>query len=514
MLLAGSTLVALPLAEFSIRLTDLVPPVHAIWLDDEDSFYGRSSNPVLGHEIKPSFRRVFPAGTATSNAHGLRDRERIIDKPPGGKRVLLLGDSVVEGINYVADDQTISHQLEELFQGDSTEVLNVGTSGYCTRAEVELLKQKGLQFSPDTVVLVFVFNDFRNFNPEHTTAGGVIERPLWSKKLFVASDLFRLLCLRFNWFEFAGEADPNRRNQTAIGENNVVDGLAMLRNLANEHGFSVLVAVWPMFRGDDIVDSRVDAEQRLLIERLAAMNGFPVVRLSQSFRRDRESLDKSINPRQYYTVREDGMHPSEAGGAVAARALKSALEGPIPPPPYPSRTPDTAAIEVARELGGMMPPARETGIPEERVYRSLRYQGRIEEAQAYLQRVLEGDADNAFALFKLGANLISKEQSQREGSLLLQRLLKITPEHIEARLALAQAHLDRSEFQKAGALLQEGVKISPGSALLQFGLGLTAATQKNWAVAEQHLMRALELDSDYSSAKKALRDVRRELHGD
>ena len=47
-------------------------------------------------------------------------------------------------------------------------MLNFGVSGYCTRAEIELLETKGLAFDPDVVVVVFVENDFDNFNTQLT----------------------------------------------------------------------------------------------------------------------------------------------------------------------------------------------------------------------------------------------------------------------------------------------------------------------------------------------------------
>ena len=82
----------------------------------------------------------------------------------GSDEFILLGDSVVEGdgIRIRQVDDLISRQLEMLY-GDGTQVLNFAVSAYSTLAEVELLRVKGLQFNPDTVVLIFVENDFDNF---------------------------------------------------------------------------------------------------------------------------------------------------------------------------------------------------------------------------------------------------------------------------------------------------------------------------------------------------------------
>ena len=73
---------------------------------------------------------------------GFRDRPREVAKPDGGRRIVLLGDSVVEMINYVSDEETISRNWESRYGDPLVEVLNVGTAGYCTLAEVELLRRR------------------------------------------------------------------------------------------------------------------------------------------------------------------------------------------------------------------------------------------------------------------------------------------------------------------------------------------------------------------------------------
>ena len=72
---------------------------------------------------------------------------------------------------------TVGHSKSKLFPSGDVQVLNVAVIGYCTRAEVELLKVKGLQYDPDEVILVFVENDFDNFNRQAHGIGGVAERP-------------------------------------------------------------------------------------------------------------------------------------------------------------------------------------------------------------------------------------------------------------------------------------------------------------------------------------------------
>lgn len=98
----------------------------------------------------------------TINSHGLRDREIEPAKPAGAYRVLMLGDSFVEGAQ-VPLDQTVSKQLEGILRGSTSrplDVVNAGNAGFGTGQELLFLDNDGRTYQPDLVVLVyFVDND-------------------------------------------------------------------------------------------------------------------------------------------------------------------------------------------------------------------------------------------------------------------------------------------------------------------------------------------------------------------
>lgn len=99
-----------------------------------------------------------------------------------------------------------------------------------------MLRQKGLQFDPDLVIVVFVENDFTNFQEETNYIDGIYDRPEIVERLFRALHLFRLACLKLNLFGYGQEADPVYWNRRALGDNNVVEGLSMLGNLPRSTG--------------------------------------------------------------------------------------------------------------------------------------------------------------------------------------------------------------------------------------------------------------------------------------
>ncbi|MBG89970.1 MAG: hypothetical protein CMO80_24150 [Verrucomicrobiales bacterium] len=501
---------ALLLAEGVVRVLRLVPPVHAIWLDDDDAVYVRSTNAILSHVIRPGVTLEHKNGKATVNSFGLRDRERELAKPDGVRRIVVLGDSVVEGIAYVSDEDTITRQWENLYPDGKTEVLNLGTAGYCTRAEIELFERKGLAFQPDVVVLIFVRNDFQNFIPEHTVGGGVIQRPEWSKHMFVGSHMFRMLCLGFNWFDFATEGDPLNWNREAVGENNVVVGLERLRNLANQHGFSVLVTVWPEFRNEQIVHTQLmpDNSGALVIERLAVMNGLPVVRMAEPFNEHYRSLGEGVVARTHYTANGDQMHPNGEASRVAAEALKQLLDRGLPPPPYRVRPTDVPAVEVARHIGANKSEKHQP--MEARRVRALLRQGRGDEAEAYLRGLLKSDPEHIYANKALGGMLFDAKRT-KESIPYQRKAADLEPTNVNNWVSLSISHVTLSNVPAAMKVLKEGMQRSPDSASLHFNLGYIFMTQDDLTNAMQELRKAVAIDPNFPDAAWMLERVEQGL---
>jgi hypothetical protein len=98
----------------------------------------------------------------TYNSHGIRGPERAYAKPPGTYRVVLLGDSFLEGYS-VNREERVAEVLERLLNAhDSSrraEVIALGTAGYSTDQELLWMESEGLRYRPDAVVLLFCEND-------------------------------------------------------------------------------------------------------------------------------------------------------------------------------------------------------------------------------------------------------------------------------------------------------------------------------------------------------------------
>jgi acetyltransferase AlgX (SGNH hydrolase-like protein) len=125
-------------------------------------------DPDLGWSKPPGGRAIIQRPEYRTeiriNSHGLRGPERAYEKPPGVRRVLLLGDSFVEGYT-VPEPATVAVRLEQALMklktdgGGSWEVVNGGTHGWSTDQEYLFWRAEGARYGADDVVLFFYYND-------------------------------------------------------------------------------------------------------------------------------------------------------------------------------------------------------------------------------------------------------------------------------------------------------------------------------------------------------------------
>jgi hypothetical protein len=111
------------------------------------------------HDLRPRAKATHQGIDYATNDDGLRDdRDYAPEKPPGVRRVIMLGDSFVFG--YGLDLQhTLTKQLTSLLDPAGWEVLNFGVPAYNTMNEVGFLEARGLKYGPDDVLLLYHPND-------------------------------------------------------------------------------------------------------------------------------------------------------------------------------------------------------------------------------------------------------------------------------------------------------------------------------------------------------------------
>jgi lysophospholipase L1-like esterase len=321
---AASLLIALLCAELILRLSGTAPEVGAV----RKGRYQLSANPRIGYEPVPGLRYAgkdlaFYDYQGAANRLGYRDRDHAEAKPPGVFRIVVLGDSVGAGLFVARNEDIFPALLERRLreQGRDAEVINLSVSGYNTLQEVETLRERGLRYQPDLVLLAYVLNDRERVDGaileallEQRRTGTTVD-PAQATPVLVQSALWRFL--RYRAFPPHRQLDAElRRYRELLSGDTVEPSFAELAEISRRAGVPVLVAIFPRF--PRWYTSYGYFEEHEKVAELSRHHGFRSIDLFGAFRACKA---ESKEPLGY-----DSFHPTAAGHACAARALAEAIE--------------------------------------------------------------------------------------------------------------------------------------------------------------------------------------------
>lgn len=125
-------------------------------------------DPIVGYRLRPGARTHFRttefAADIAINGAGVRDDAPIGPKPPGERRIVILGDSLVLSVQ-VDVERTFAALLEQRLNLDPPSgiryrVINAGVQGYGPIEELLFFRTVARNFEPDVVLVgLFVGND-------------------------------------------------------------------------------------------------------------------------------------------------------------------------------------------------------------------------------------------------------------------------------------------------------------------------------------------------------------------
>ena len=378
LMLAG-VIVALLAAELLVRAVGAAPKVYAI----RKGRFQLSHNPKIGYEPVPlvysGHELSFYDYLGASNSLGFRDREHAVAKPAGVYRIVVLGDSIAAGLHVERNEDVFPPILERLLVQDGlrAEVINLAVSGYNTQQEVEMLREMGLQYHPDLVVVAYTMSSREHFDGDilktlldaEQRQGGVSSARVSS--WLVKSALYRFVRFRVLAAKrppataatapaaaaaatapaapaaatpaaataaatatggtpaAAGggpagtAASPTQHYLDLVSADTVAPYFGVLRDLAGRHHFQVLIAVFPRFvRTFSYYNF---GRQHQFVAGLAQANGFALVDLLVPFSDCRRASAEPIS--------SDNFHPSPYGHRCAAAAIARAVMALPPRPP-------------------------------------------------------------------------------------------------------------------------------------------------------------------------------------
>ncbi len=310
--LLGAFLVTLLFAEALVRLLGLVEYPQRLHQSDATNVY----------VLRPGFRGKTSYGIPLSiNALGFRGPEVTAARRSGMFRILLLGDSICFGAG-IRQEETFAAVLERALNGRGDgvayEVLNLGTSGYNSTQEMNLLRMRGLALSPDLVVVAFFSNDIDPFriagqiDPRHRTLVKIKEAVRENFELYPFLQE-RVQRLRQMLSPKPSMAAAPSAASAGFGES--IASLAEIRDLAESIGARAFVAILPKLDGlsGNYPLARLHAD----VLSACAARGVAAADLLPYF--------SGEDPASLWLRPTDG-HPNARGHAIIGRGLLDLLE--------------------------------------------------------------------------------------------------------------------------------------------------------------------------------------------
>ena len=186
-------------AEIATRLfSDVIPPLKARNETFGDQYLPSFSGDVYVHEAGRKIHLRF-------NQHGFRGPDRPKEKPPGVRRMAVLGDSMIASIG-VEERHTLVHRLESMLNADrekgTWEAFNFGVSAASPGTELVVYRELAAQWHPDIVLLAFFLgNDIADSSRDLDNypriyfdinqEGQLYQRPFSAKKVSFSNYLNR-----------------------------------------------------------------------------------------------------------------------------------------------------------------------------------------------------------------------------------------------------------------------------------------------------------------------------------
>jgi lysophospholipase L1-like esterase len=323
LLIATASVMAYLLTELIIRFLD-VPPRPMAPLSA--SSYQLSDDPLILFEYIPG--TYDPSRGFKINSAGFRDHEYEQSKSEGSYRILVMGDSTTAGIGVPDLDDTYTKILERRLNALGTsarvfEVLNMGVGGYQTMQEIQTLRNKGLAYDPDLVLVTVCINDF-----DLHADGGIyrwlerLERDSTRKSdsgllgaILRHSRLAFVIYHRIRGY-LNGDRDRWYVDNVLKGRTPLEAGLELLSELQQAHGFPVRVLILPSFSVPFDEYEFMEFHGRVA-DAARGLPGITVIDLLEWFsNREDDTVGLSY----------DGLHLNEKGHRVIAEFLLPVVE--------------------------------------------------------------------------------------------------------------------------------------------------------------------------------------------
>lgn len=297
---AAAALIAFVLlAEVSLRLW--TPQVLQSFAQERPGrFDPRAGRIELDREL--GYRPVL--GGPEYGPQGALWNEYALEKPPGVRRLLFLGDSVTYRGKIIAG-------LRALLGEEGLEYWNAGVAGYSTGQELDYYRLICAGIRADRVILTFHLNDYQTTPITFMDGDRVIMMHTKDCSRALIPALWRSSYLYRLWRSLASHpaAAPDIQRE-------IQDDLRELRDLVHERGAELTVLVLPWLRPVEQWHPSMPHKHERLLRELSALGIEHYEFLVPLEAALAEGVQVTQGPRDY-------QHPSDEFGARMAREMRA-----------------------------------------------------------------------------------------------------------------------------------------------------------------------------------------------
>lgn len=280
---------------------------YRINISSRDGDYKLVDNPRLIYVPVPN--------TGSFNSYGHRGKAFSFEKG-GKKRIVVMGDSVAEGLG-VESDQRFTEILDKHLSGQY-EIINLAVRGYSLLQEFEYFRLRGEKFSPDYVLWFISFNDMRlhsgeiyTFNdklknlPNSTFYKAYYKTRIGLERFLMSFSTYKLI--KYVYSVESQDVFNNFEERTGLDEADHL--LQQLVALSRESDFRLTFIFLPT--NTHLYESEIDS-----LKHLIQKNNVEYLDLRGAFK-----TYSSLPSVEMYFLREDACHLSTEGNKAFADIL-------------------------------------------------------------------------------------------------------------------------------------------------------------------------------------------------
>lgn len=264
----------------------------------------QSVEDLRSHQHKPNTEAMIMGELVKINSKGLRDKEYVFEKPKADYRILVLGDSITFGFG-VSAEQRFSDLLSQKINANAkkVEVINTGVGNYNTEQQLAYLKNEGLRYNPDEVLLAFYIND--------------LEKTQKKEDHFLARNFMTYIFLKsfvVNW-SYGNQSGQDYESYykslyTSANLDRFASLLDELKFLLDSKNIKLKVVMIPELHNLQAHEFKKEYEQ---ITKILQSKSIPVVNTKFDF--DDTQVQK------YYWVAKDDAHPNSEAHQIIAESI-------------------------------------------------------------------------------------------------------------------------------------------------------------------------------------------------